>query len=79
MSVAETENLIAGDARTLTGAQNRRAKLTQPPRCESWRFFYSKIPFTLLTPALTASSLIILKVPRTPVRSTCGPPQNSFE
>lgn len=37
----------------------------------------SRIAFILRTPALDASSLIILKCPKTPVCSTCGPPQIS--
>lgn len=38
---------------------------------------YSKIALIRLIPALHASSLTILNLPRLPVCSTCGPPQNS--
>ena len=41
--------------------------------------YYSSTPLILLTPALDASSFLILNVPNSLVLATCGPPHNSLD
>src|SRR3989338_668902 len=43
------------------------------------RCYSTTTALILLTPALTASSFVMVNFPNTAVRATCGPPQNSKE
>ena len=49
------------------------------PRSAVFNQFFTSIAFILFTPADTFSCFAILNVPRTPVRSTWGPPHISLE